>query len=142
MRPTRRWWMKRHDAVNYASVTIVLLFMTWPEDLAGAARIGRPQAGMAKDNTETVPLKVGLYIELKNGLAAERVEGAEETGSTRRSGETETNRAGCRRPPAAARMDVNAQTQAACEWEAVCVWAFASISRRALARHVGSPAAS
>jgi hypothetical protein len=29
MRPTRAWWMKRHDRVNYVIVGAVLLFIVW-----------------------------------------------------------------------------------------------------------------
>ena len=29
MRPTRTWWMKRHDTVNYVILSVVLLLMVW-----------------------------------------------------------------------------------------------------------------
>jgi hypothetical protein len=29
MRPTRTWWMKRHDRVNYMILAAVLLFIVW-----------------------------------------------------------------------------------------------------------------
>lgn len=29
MRPTRTWWMKRHDRVNYVILAVILLFMAW-----------------------------------------------------------------------------------------------------------------
>lgn len=29
MRPTRTWWMKRHDTVNYTILSVVLVFIAW-----------------------------------------------------------------------------------------------------------------
>lgn len=28
-RPTRTWWMKRHDAVNLTLLALILLFIVW-----------------------------------------------------------------------------------------------------------------
>lgn len=29
MRPARAWWMKRHDAVNYTILAVVVAFILW-----------------------------------------------------------------------------------------------------------------
>ena len=29
MKPTRPWWMKRHDAVNYTLLALILAFIVW-----------------------------------------------------------------------------------------------------------------
>lgn len=29
MKPTRTWWMKRHDTVNYIILAVILAFIVW-----------------------------------------------------------------------------------------------------------------
>ena len=29
MRPTRTWWMKRHDRINYVTLAVILAFIVW-----------------------------------------------------------------------------------------------------------------